>query len=73
MFRLSKLACAYIVEHSIRCLLQLVFDIYGIDHVQCLKESEHRRLAKPLTPPRFRRSLDAIYQVQLDLLETHTF
>ena len=65
--------CINIVNNFICCLLQLTFSIYRIDRLQCLKESEQKRLAKPFTPPTFRRSLDAMYQVQLDLLNTRSF
>ena len=73
LVRLPKLVCTNIVDHFIRHLLQLTFGIYRIDHLQCLIESEQRRLAKPVTPPTFRRSLDAMYQVELDLLDTRMF
>ena len=70
MFRLPQSVCTNIVDHFICRLLQLTPGIYRIDHLQCLKESEQ---VKPLTLPTFRRSLDAMYQVQLDLLDTRTF
>ena len=72
LVRLLELVCN-IVDHSIRHLLQLTFGIYRIDHLQCLIESKHRSLAKPVTPLTFRRSLDAMHQVQLDLLDICMF
>ena len=73
MFRLPKSVYTNIVDHFICPLLQLTPGIYKIGHLQCLIESEQRRLAKPVTPPTFRRSLDAMYQVELDLLDTRMF
>ena len=72
MFRLPKSVCTNIVDHFVCRLLQLMFGFYRIDHLKCLIESEHHRLAKPLTAPTFWRSLDAMYQVELDLIDTCT-
>ena len=55
MFRLPKSVCTNIVDHFVCWPLQLMFGFYRIDHLKCLIESKHRRLAKPLTPPTFWR------------------
>ena len=73
MFKLPKSVCTNIVDHFVCRLLQLTFGFYRIDHLKCLIESEHRRLAKPLAPPTIWRSSDAMYQIELDLIDTRTF